>query len=288
MSIESATPSFEGLCVLALESRRAKEVAALISTYGGRPLVAPALREVPLDSNTEALDFASALVGGEFDIVIFLTGVGTRALVNAIGRRYTRDAFVEALARTRVVARGPKPLAVLRELHVPVWATAPEPNTWREVLSAIDSKAEECPLRGARIAVQEYGVPNHELLNELEHRGARITRVPVYQWALPQDIEPLKNAVRAMVHREVDVVLFTTGVQVVHLWQVVREMQAEAEVRSGLARTLVASIGPSTSRELERHGLKADIEASHPKVGFFVRELAEHSEALLQTKRSER
>ena len=284
MSRESATPSFQGLRVLGFESRRAKELAALISTYGGHPLIAPALREVPLESNADALTFASALMRGEFDVVIFLTGVGTRALVAAVDGTYSRDAFIEALARTKVVARGPKPLAVLRELRVPVWTIAPEPNTWRELLSAIDAK-DDYSVRGARIAVQEYGVSNTELLGELERRGARITRVPVYKWALPEDLEPLKNGVAAIVSGQVDVAVFTTGVQVVHVWQIVREMDLEADVRSGLARTAIASIGPTTSAELRRHGLAPDIEASHPKMGSFVRELAEQSGDLLQAKR---
>jgi uroporphyrinogen-III synthase len=111
--------------------------------------------------------------------------------------------------------------------------------------------------------------------------------VPVYRWALPEDLAPLKNAVTAIARDGVDVVVFTTSVQVVHLWQIVREMDLEADVRRGLARTAIGSIGPSTSEELGRHGLAADIEPSHPKIGFLVRELAERSAAVLRSKRSE-
>lgn len=282
-----ATQSFKHLRVLALESRRATELAALISSYGGQPVVAPALREVPLESNTEAMDFAAALMRGDFDIVIFLTGVGTRALVSVIERAYsTRDAFVAALARTKVVARGPKPLAVLRELQVPVWVAVPEPNTWRELLAALDARVEERPLNGLRVAVQEYGISNTELLEELRRRGARVTRVPVYRWALPENVEPLKNAVTAISHGEIDVVMFTTSVQVVHLWQIVDQMGLGAAVRRELARAVIASIGPTTSEELQRHGLAADLEPSHPKIGFLVREAAERSWELLRAKRS--
>jgi uroporphyrinogen-III synthase len=280
-----ATPSFQGLLVLALESRRRTELATLISAFGGRPLVAPALREVPRESNTEALDFAAALMRDEFDVVVFLTGVGTRALVSVIERAYPRQTFLAALARTRIVARGPKPLAALRELQVPIWVAAPEPNTWRELLAAIDARAEEQPLGGARIAVQEYGVSNTELLEEFRRRGARVTPVPVYRWALPEDLEPLKNAVTAISRGEVDVVLFTTSVQLVHLWQIAVEMGLEADVRRGLARSVIASIGPTTSQELQRHGLAADLEASHPMMGFLVREAAEQSGNLLRAKR---
>jgi uroporphyrinogen-III synthase len=278
--------SFQGLRVLALESRRATEIAALISTYGGQPLVVPALREVPLKWNTDALGFAAALLRSEVDIVIFLTGVGTRALVRVIETTYPRDAFLAALARTKVVARGPKPLAVLRELAVPVWIAVPEPNTWREVLSGLDAKVKERPLSGARIAVQEYGVSNPGLLDALRERGARVTRVPVYAWALPENVEPLKEAVLAIGRGEIDVVLITTSVQLIHLWTIAREMQCEEELRIGLAGAVIASIGPTTSEELRRHQLAPDLEASHGKMGVLVREAAEHAEGLLRAKRS--
>jgi uroporphyrinogen-III synthase len=176
---------------------------------------------------------------------------------------------------------------VLRELQVPVWIAVPEPNTWREVLTAIDARASERPLAGARIAIQEYGVSNVELVDGLVARGARVSRVPVYRWALPEDIGPLKNAVAAIIAGHVDAVMFTTGVQVVHLWQVVQDMQVEPQVRQGLARTVVASIGPSTSEELRRHGLAVDLEASHPKFGMLIRELAERARSLLQAKAGE-
>ena len=132
------TPTFNGLRVLALETRRAKETASLITKHGGKPTIAPALREVPLESNSEALEFASALSREEFDLVIFLTGVGLRALLKVVEKNKTKKDFIEALTRTKVASRGPKPLAVLRELHVPIWATAPEPNTWRELLALLD------------------------------------------------------------------------------------------------------------------------------------------------------
>ena len=97
------------------------------------------MREVPLESNTEALAFADALERGEFDLVILLTGVGTRALLATVERvRGSRDRFVEALRRTKVVARGPKPVAVLRELQVPVWLIGA--GTQHLARDAVDSR----------------------------------------------------------------------------------------------------------------------------------------------------
>ena len=258
-------------------------MATLVSNYGGKPVSAPALREVPLDSNLEALAFADGLRQGLFDVVILLTGVGTRALLEVAETRTSRDEFVAALARTKVVPRGPKPLAVLRELKVAPWVTVPEPNTWQELLSALDATGE--PLRGKRIALQEYGVSNEGLIDALQARGADVTRVPVYRWALPEDVEPLRNAVRGLTDGTLDVVLFTTSVQIVHLTQVADTMGAADSMRDGLRRMGVASIGPTCTEALRNHGVAVDLEASHPKMGFLVREAAERAPELLRVKR---
>jgi len=287
-------------------------MAALVSNHGGRPVAAPALREIPLESNPEALALADALKRGAFDIVILLTGVGTRVLLDVVQATSSRDEFVAALARTKVVPRGPKPLAVLRELKITPWLTVPEPNTWRELLAALDEKAAldavagglppsreasadhrslggggqpSGSLRGQRIAVQEYGKPNDELLRALEARGASVTSVPVYRWALPDDIEPLRSAVNAIVRGELDVALFTTSVQIVHLMEVADSMGQSNAIRDALRRMVVASIGPTCTEELRNQGIAADLEASHPKMGFLVREAAARSPDLLRSKR---
>jgi uroporphyrinogen-III synthase len=279
---------FAGLRVLALESRRAMELSKLISNYGGVPIVALAMREVPLESNKEALAFAAGLFAGEFDMVIFLTGVGARALLSVVETTHKRDNYAAALQCLKVVARGPKPAAALREIGVTPALTVPEPNTWRELLRALDEAANSTAgirLSGARVAVQEYGVSNSELLDGLKERGAHVTRVPVYRWALPDDLAPLRAAVRELAEGKIDVVLFTTGVQAAHLFQVAAEMKLEEAMRSGVNRAIVASIGPTTSEELSRRGIKPDLEPSHPKMGFLVKEAAERSADLARQKR---
>ena len=281
---------FVGLRVLALESRRAPELSKLISNYGGLPIVAPAMKEVPLESNSEALAFAAKLFASEFDIVIFLTGVGARALLGVVETTYKRDEYVAALQQIKVVARGPKPVAALREIGITPALTVPEPNTWRELLGALDDAAQSAVgirLNGARVAVQEYGISNPELLDGLEKRGARVTRVPVYQWALPDDLVPLRAAIQSLAQEQIDVVLFTTSVQAVHLFQVAETMNLEKEMRTGLERAMVASIGPTTSEELSRQGIRVDLEPSHPKMGFLVKEAAERAAEFVRRKPEE-
>jgi uroporphyrinogen-III synthase len=276
--------NFHGLTVLTLESRRGQEMSRLIETYGGKPVHAPAMREVPLSSNPEALKFADALFEGKFDAVVFLTGVGARALSNVVKGVHPTEKFFEALGKVSVVARGPKPVAVLREWKVPVALTAPEPNTWREVLQAIDDN--KLDLRGKQVAVQEYGVSNLELLEGLRERGAYVTAVPVYQWELPEDTAPLRAAVEEVIAGRIDVALFTTSVQIHHLFQIAEQDGKKGALKAGIEHMVKASIGPTTSETLRSYGLLVDLQASHPKMGFLVKEAAEQSEALLQKIRS--
>jgi len=261
-------------------------MAKLIAGNGGAATVAPSMREVPLASNAEALAFARRLAEGEFDMVVFLTGVGTRVLTRVVETVYPVERFVAALRKITIFARGPKPVAALKELGVPVTVAVPEPNTWRDLLRTLDEKSDSLPIRGRQVAVQEYGVSNPELLAGLADRGALVTRVPVYEWALPEDVGPLRSAVTSIASDEFDVVLFTTAIQVNHLFQVAAEMKQEEGVRRALSHVLIASIGPSTSERLREYGLTADFEPSHPKMGYLVSETAQRSVEMLRQKRN--
>jgi uroporphyrinogen-III synthase len=272
--------NFRGLTVLTLESRRGLEMSRLIETYGGKPVHAPAMRELPLSSNVEALKFADALFEGKFDVVVFLTGVGARSLLKVLEGGHPAEKFFGALRKVSVVARGPKPVGVLREWKVPVAVMAQEPNTWREVLQAIDDN--KLDLRGKQVAVQEYGVANPELIEGLRERGAYVTPVPVYQWDLPEDTAPLRAAVDEVIARRIAVALFTTSVQIHHLFQIAEQEAKKDALKAGMEQVVKASIGPTTSETLRSYGLSVDLEATHPKMGYLVKEAAEQAEALFQ------
>jgi uroporphyrinogen-III synthase len=285
MPVDTKNRRLEGLRVLALESRRAAEMAKLIENYGGTAVSAPSMREIPAAENREALAFAQDLLAGRFHAVLFLTGVGTRILFRAMETAYSRDAIVAALSRTITVARGPNPAAVLREFAVPVVITVPEPNTWRDLLKTLDERRPAVFAKGLSIAVQEYGVSNREFLKALQSRGVQVTRVPVYQWALPEDIGPLRRAIGDIAAGRIDVMLVTSATQVNHLMQVAAQAGLEGAVRSGLRQAVTGSIGPISTEALHACGLAADFEPSHPKMGQLVFDAAGRAPELLARKR---
>ncbi len=278
------TPGFGGLRVVAFESRMAAEVATMIQRRGGVAIVAPAMREVALEDNHAALDFADRLLAGEFEVVIFMTGVGTRALFNAMETRHRRASLVSALAAVTTVARGPKPIRAMRDLGVEPSLVVPEPNTWREVLSALSSRVE---LKGKRVAIQEYGVSNHELTTGLEARGARVTIVPVYRWTLPADRAPLRAALNAIAAGAADVAIFTSSNQVTNVIQLANAEGIGDGVKRGFARMAVGSIGPVCSAQIRAYGLRVDFEPEHSKLGQLVKAAAAQAASILIANRAD-
>lgn len=245
------------------------EIAELIRRQGGEPFVAPSMREAPVETDAALRHFGEGLFAGDFDMIILMTGVGTRQLNKALLEVFPEQNFADALRKSTVVARGPKPVAALREMGLTAAMVAPEPNTWREVLQVTAGRT------GRTIAVQEYGRANDEFLAALRHRGSKVTPVRVYRYALPENTEPLREAARRLAEGAFDVALFTTAVQVDHLIQVAAEMGIETAARAGLEKCVIASIGPTTTEALDEFGFRPAMEPSHAKLGILVKEAAE-------------
>ncbi len=271
---------FGGLKVLSLESRRAKEMETLIRREGGDPFVAPSVQERALDDHRGALEFVDRLDAGEFDLVVCMTGAGLSFLRDLAAAGSMLEKLAAGLCGTFIVSRGPKPVAILRELGARAHIVVPEPNTWKEVVEAVASRPER------RVAVQEYGRPNPEMTAALETLGAQVSSFAIYRWDLPADLEPLREAARRLAAREVDVVLFTSSIQLDHLFQIAEEQGIAEDVRSSLAQhTAVASVGPIMTEALEAAGLPADIVPVHPKMAGLVKASAEQAAATLARKR---
>ena len=229
------------------------------------------MREIPLESNQPVIEFAEALIQGAFDLVVFTTGVGVRSLVKIVTENLDREQFLPLFASTRIAARGPKSSSALREFGIPIAVVAPEPFTWRSLMAALETRLGST-LNGMNIAVQEYGTSNPELLTALAEKGISATRLQVYQWALPEDIQPLREAVLALAHGHVDVALFMNAGQVSHLFLMAERMGYAEALYEGFRSTLIGSIGPSTTEGLNIYGLLPDYEPTQSKMGFLINE----------------
>jgi len=269
---------FGGLAVAAFESRMATEMTRLIENYGGRPFVAPALREIPIQDNPAALRLGVKLIDGQVDILILMTGIGTTTLFDILRSSHSLPSIMAGLQQTAIVARGPKPVAALKPLGITPTLIVPEPNTWVEVVSTLD---EYRSVKGLRVAVQEYGISNPDLLEALKQRGAEVFPVPIYRWALPEDTGPLKQLLGQIIAGSIQVLLVTNAAQIDHVIQILEQEGTIAQFKEACRKMVVASIGPTASERLTHYDLRVDFEPSHPKMGVLVKETSEQAHTLL-------
>ena len=256
------------LRVCSFESRRAAEMKSLIERHGGVATIAPSLREIPIEDNADALAFGDQLGRGEIDIVVFLTGVGAQGLLDVLTTRHPIEELQTWFGRTTVVVRGPKPVVILRAAGVRVDHRAAEPNTWREVIDLIDNTP--IPVAGQTIAVQEYGQPQRELSQALQDRLATVISVPVYKWALPDDIGPLEQSVHSTIAGEFDVLLFTSAQQAVNALSIADRLGVKDAWIAAARRSVIGSIGPTATETLNGLGLNPHLEPTHGKMGHLV------------------
>lgn len=271
------------LRVLSLESRKAPEMRSLLERHGCHAISAPSMREVPLSDQHEAFAFGQELLRGDHEVLVLLTGVGTRMLVDALSSRHPQQEVLDAMARCKLVCRGPKPVAALKALGLKPTLVAPEPNTWQDLLALLDAAL---PVSGQSVAVQAYGRVNEPLLEGLRARGARVRSVAIYAWALPQDTAALAAAVAEICAGAVDIVLFTAAQQLEHLCLVAEQAGKQAELTCALReRVVCASIGPIMSEALRARALPADLVPEHPKMGQLVQAVVSQGPGLVAQKR---
>ncbi len=274
--------NFNGLQIAALESRRADDMARMIQRHGGIAHVSPSMREIPIEPNREAIDFAYRVITGQVNVVILMTGVGFRYLLRAIERHVDQKRFLDALSDITTICRGPKPVTAMREVGLTPTHRVGEPNTWREVLQMIDANV---PIANQVIGLQEYGVSNASLVAGLEARGATVEPIKVYGWDFTKETGPLEENIRALASGSRDMLLLTSAHQVVNMLRMAEQLQIVDQLRSGLRGTLIASIGPTTSQMLQECDLHVDLEPSHPKMGHLVVEAARRGAELTDGKR---
>jgi uroporphyrinogen-III synthase len=261
--------------VALLEARMSSELAALVTRQGGEPLCAPAVREATLDAGAAVAALLNRLSAGEIEVIFFLTGVGVKALMQEAEGLHRSQELLEALRKMTTVARGPKPSAVLKQLQVPISLSIREPYTTVEILAALD----DLELQGKGVALLHYGERNAPLAEALLSRGAWLEEICLYEWQLPEDLEPLKGLIDEIISGRVDAVAFTSQIQARHLFQIADELGKTEALREALnTRTVVAAVGPTCAAAIESFGVPPQIVPTPPKMGQMIHALAEFLE----------
>jgi len=265
--------SLRGKTIALTEARRATELASLVVKLGGVPYSAPAVREIPRRDRRPARIALGLICADAVGVIVFLTGVGARAFLELAAEAGKREVLLRALAGMFVCARGPKPVAVLREAGVRIDLIPKEPTS--EALLA-----ELTPIRhlaDSVVAVQLYGEDNIALVEGLTACGATVLEIPLYDWALPEDESPLERLVHDLIGGRIDVLALTSSPQVRNVLTVAGRLGAREKLLAALReRVTVAAIGPVCAAALGEVGVTPTIQPVKGTMGALVHAIADH------------
>lgn len=265
--------ALSGIRVAVPATRRANETAALIRRWGGEPIVAPLLQEVPVVDEAPLRAATQAIADAGCTWSIHLTGVGARQWFERASEWGLLDSLLEVLRGAGIIARGQKARAALAErglaaTWVPAGETSAEIAAW---LAPQVGPADT-------VGLQRYGEPVATLTAALNRQGARVIEIAPYQWALPTDPagrEAAERLVRAVAGREVEALVLTSAVQATHLFVISRSLGLEADLRGALTEhVFTAAVGEVARGGLEREGVPVDLVAEPARMGALVRALA--------------
>lgn len=256
-----------GYRVLILETREEAQFARLLSEQGAEVLQCPmfTINDAPDPAPIEA--WIGRAIERPFDDLVLMTGEGLRRLMKVVRRIDVEHEFVAALGKARKFTRGPKPGKALREIGLEPQMTTEKPTSEgiAEMLSRLD-------LRGRRVGLQLYPDKDHgALIGAIKAQGAEVDTVLPYAYDAKAADTNIVTAIDEMAHGRVDAVALTNLGQVRRLIDTAKRLGKEAKLRSGLAKTPIASVGPAVSDELKAHGLRTDIYPADE--AFFMRPL---------------
>lgn len=275
MTEDEGSAAFRGRVVAVPETRQLDVLANLLGRRGALVLRCPlvAIKDSP-DADA-VTDWLSRAVEQPPDLLVFYTGEGIERLLGFAERAGLRTAFLEVLAGTRKLCRGPKPKRALRrlELEPELEAAAPTTQGIIETLNTLD-------LRGQRVGVQLYAeahVP--ELERTLAALGAEADWVTPYIYSTEADDARVVELIEALDAGEVDAIAFTSQSQVARLFKLAERHAMLDRLASGLRQTCIAAVGPVVAKALGDAGVRVD---TVPEEQFFMKPLVTALESALE------
>jgi uroporphyrinogen-III synthase len=259
------TRPLDGRTVALAEGRQLEELADLLAREGATPLRCPMVSILDAPDPAPVSAWLHELVADRFHYLVLMTGEGLRRLLGFAEREGLRDKVIAAVARTRTVTRGPKPVRALKEIGLSPTQVAEAPTT-EGVIATLRHE----PLQGKTVGVQFYAESNPPLMQFLQEAGAAVRTVLPYVYAPAADSDRVADLIDRMAQGRVDAIVFTSSPQVDRLYEVAAERGLETPLRDGLGKTRVAAVGPVVADNLRQRCVRVDI---CPEQGFVMKNL---------------
>jgi uroporphyrinogen-III synthase len=258
----------QGKVIALAEGRQLEELAEMLEKEGATTLRCPLLSILDAPDPAPVLAWLHELIAGRFAWVVLFTGEGLRRLVGCAERDGCREQVVDALRKTNILTRGPKPVRALKEIGLAPTQVAAQPTT-----DGVIATLRTIDLKGGTVGVQLYSDENPPLIEFLKSAGATVRTVLPYVYAPKSDDSRVLDLIERLATGQVDVIVFTSSPQVDRLFELAGQANNEATLRSGLERCKTAVVGPVVGDNLRERGVRVDIE---PQQGFQMKNLVLH------------
>jgi uroporphyrinogen-III synthase len=270
--VRSSIPPLAGYNVAVTADRRAEEQVALLTRRGATVIEGPTVRTLPLVDDQALWSAIDAVISDPPDVVVLLTGIGTRAMVGAAEGMGVDGELLATLARALVIARGPKAAGAAATAGIDVgWQTPGERSV--EIVERLSAQAR----RGARIAVQRDGNSRALLAETLQSLGADVVDIPVYRWELPDDTRGAQRLIDAVLAGDVDAITFTSSPAVKHLLDIAQsDGHRDALLAAFAAGIVPVCVGPVCVETAERAGIGQAVVPNRARLGSMVQALVVH------------
>lgn len=265
----------EGYRVAMAEGRQLDELAALLSAEGAVPLRHPLIGMVDAVDQRAIVAWLECVIAGQMSLLVFFTGEGVQRLLDAAERNGLRSAFIQALAKTPILTRGPKPVRALKTVGLTPQHVAAPPTT-----EGIVAALQALPLEGRTIGVQLYGSDNPALAAYLESRQAKVRNVIPYDYAPASDAARVVELISELAAGKVDAICFTSSPQVVRLVEVASQHAMLPTLAEAMTKVCVAAVGPVVAATLGEHRFRVDV---CPEQGFVMKNLVQQLKRFTRT-----
>lgn len=243
-----------GRVVAVPETRHVDVLAGLLEKRGASVVRCPLVAIRDVADEKPVIAWIERLIAAPPDVLILYTGEGVERLLRFARRGGVEAGFVDALARTTTLTRGPKPKRALRAVGAAPTLEASEPTT-DGIIATLDT----LQLDGGRAGVQLYGTErNARLMDYLASRRVEPDCVAPYTYATEADDERVVELITRLRDGRIDAIAFTSKSQVQRLRKVAAQRGLDSELQRGLAATRIAAVGPVVAAELSAGGVEPD------------------------------
>jgi uroporphyrinogen-III synthase len=283
--------SLTGLTIAITGSRRASELAHLITTFGGRTYIAPTIGiESGQDTSKEAEFFINKIINERIDYVVFMTGPAVYSLMSIAKKLGIEQKFVEALQHTTIISRSLKSKLALANHGVktdiiPVENTAEGITKLLKGLNISDkaiavlwhgsyspSLKEEISALGAKV----FEASTYRYSFELNEKGAEILEMMGFNYIPPYE-EKVVNLIEDIGKQKIDVITFTSPPAARDLFKIAEKHALKEKLQYQLNNhIIVVAVGPSTMKALEENYINVDVMPTVYKIGPMVKSLIDY------------